>query len=107
NASLSLLSTQTWQMAVENISRQLHCGLQVLRQQSGVADVRVLGAIGVVELNEPVVMKKIQPLFVEKGVWIRPFGKLVYVMPPFVISDEELQCLIQGMVDVVTEYLKN
>ncbi len=107
NASLSLLSTQTWQMAVENISRQLHRGLQVLRQQSGVADVRVLGAIGVVELSEPVVMKKIQPLFVEKGVWIRPFGKLVYVMPPFVISDEELQCLIQGMVDVVTEYLKN
>lgn len=107
NASLSLLSTQTWQIAVENISRQLHRGLQVLRQQSGVADVRVLGAIGVVELSEPVVMKKIQPLFVEKGVWIRPFGKLVYVMPPFVISDEELQCLIQGMVDVVTEYLKN
>jgi adenosylmethionine-8-amino-7-oxononanoate aminotransferase len=70
---------------------------------AAVQDVRVLGAIGVVELNNPVDMAVIQPLFVDAGVWIRPFGKLVYLMPPFIIDNEDLQKLTSAVVDVVSE----
>ncbi len=64
-------------------------------------DVRVLGAIGVVELKTSVDMKTLQAQFVEQGIWMRPFGKLVYVMPPYVIADDELNVLLNGVVHVV------
>ena len=64
-------------------------------------DVRVLGAIGVVELNFNVDMKRLQQEFVKRGIWIRPFGKLVYVMPPYVISETQLNTLLTELVDVV------
>lgn len=66
-----------------------------------VRDVRVLGAIGVVEVERPVEMASIQRAFVEAGVWVRPFGRLVYVMPPYVISDEELRRLCRAVCAVV------
>lgn len=87
------------------IQAGLEKGLSGLRGLSGVADVRVLGAIGVVELENPVDMNVIQPMFVEKGIWLRPFGKLVYTMPPFIISDSDLAELCAGISDVVREYL--
>lgn len=62
---------------------------------------RVLGAIGVVELVAPVDMKTIQPQFVELGVWIRPFGKLIYLMPAFVMEDADLQVLTDAIYQVV------
>jgi len=66
-----------------------------------VADVRVLGAIGVVELTHPVDMKTVQPMFVAQGVWVRPFGKLVYLMPPFVMNDADLGTLTRAVSEVV------
>ena len=67
----------------------------------GVADVRALGAIGVVELKHPVNMKSIQARFVEHGVWVRPFGKLVYVMPPYVMPAEQLKTLCRAIYQVL------
>jgi adenosylmethionine-8-amino-7-oxononanoate aminotransferase len=66
-----------------------------------VSDVRVLGAIGVVELDKPVELQQVQALFVEQGVWVRPFGRLVYLMPPFIISEPDLMLLTQAVVSVV------
>jgi adenosylmethionine---8-amino-7-oxononanoate aminotransferase len=89
-ASVELLVKTDWKAQVERIERGLACGLEPARASQRVADVRVLGAIGVVEMRQPVDMAQAQRFFVERGVWIRPFGKLVYVMPPYVTSDEDL-----------------
>jgi adenosylmethionine-8-amino-7-oxononanoate aminotransferase len=105
NASIALLLSQDWPATIMRIERQLSAGLEPARQLSGVVDVRVLGAIGVIELEKPVVMEKIQPMFVERGIWIRPFGKLVYTMPPFVISDNELKELTEKIINIIGEYL--
>ncbi len=100
-ASLKLLTESDWSANVLRIELGLKSGLAPCCELAAVADVRVLGGIGVVELNEPVEMKTIQPLFVEHGVWVRPFGRLVYLMPPYVISDEDLVELSAAVVRVV------
>ena len=88
SASLTLIEQGDWQTQVPNIESWLNKYLAPCADLEAVADVRVLGAIGVVETKSPVDVAKIQAHFVQAGVWIRPFGKLVYVMPPF-ISDEQ------------------
>ena len=102
SASIDLLLESDWRQTIAVIERALHAGLEPCRRLPGVAEVRVLGAIGVVELTEPVVMARIQPLFVEHGVWVRPFGRLVYVMPPYCIGEEELRSLTAAIVAVVS-----
>ena len=101
NASLDILMGGAWCNQVQNIEQKLWEGLQSCVDMPGVTDVRVLGAIGVVEMKEPVVMAEIQPEFVKKGIWVRPFGKLIYVMPPYIINDDDLAQLCSGIVDVV------
>ena len=102
-ASIKLLLDSPWQSRIAEIGSQLHRGLEYCRGLPGVHDVRSLGAIGVIEFDEPLDMKWIQPLLVEKGIWLRPFGRLLYAMPPFIISDEELHQIIQVMNDVSRE----
>lgn len=100
-ANIELLLSQPWKRNIARLNTELSEGLAPARELENVADVRTLGAIGVIELNEPVDMKKVQPMFVERGVWIRPFGKLVYAMPPYVMSTEDVATLTAAMVDVV------
>ena len=101
-ASIELLLSQPWQRIVLRLQNELAAGLAPARELAGVADVRTLGAIGVIELKEPVDMKKVQPMFVERGVWVRPFGKLVYTMPPFIMGSDDVATLTAAMVDVVS-----
>ncbi|GGB88374.1 adenosylmethionine-8-amino-7-oxononanoate aminotransferase [Marinobacterium zhoushanense] len=101
NASLTLLQEQDWQAEVSRIETRLTASLSPAASLSGVADVRVLGAIGVIELHEAVSLASVQPLFVEQGIWVRPFGKLVYVMPPYVMSNADLDTLCSGIIQVL------
>jgi adenosylmethionine-8-amino-7-oxononanoate aminotransferase len=103
NASIDLLLSRNWQAEVAAIEAHLRSGLAPCRTLPGVADVRVLGAIGVVEMTAPVPMRSLQRRLVELGVWLRPFGRLVYLMPPFVITAEQLDHLCQSACQVVTE----
>lgn len=101
--STRLLLSQDWSATVQAISIQLQHKLSPLSQCAHVQQVRVLGAIGVVELKQPVDMKVLQQQFVEHGVWLRPFGKLVYLMPPYIISEQELDYLLDQLVKVVSQ----
>jgi len=100
--SLNLLLESDWQSNIKRIENQLDKHLMPARGHKSVKDVRILGAIGVIEMHEPVDSTQAQAFFVERGVWVRPFGRLVYVMPPYVITDTDLETLCKAMVDFTT-----
>ncbi|QTF10816.1 adenosylmethionine--8-amino-7-oxononanoate transaminase [Brenneria izadpanahii] len=108
NASLALLAENRWPQQVTAIEQQLRQALTPLSACPEVADVRVLGAIGVVETRRPVNMARLQHFFVERGVWIRPFGKLIYLMPPFIIQPAQLRRLTDAIAEALSaRYLFN
>ena len=102
NASLELLLSSNWEANIKRIESALDTELLRFRDLEAVAQTRVLGAIGVIEMKVAVNLAEIQKQFVAEGIWVRPFGKLVYVMPPYIITDEELSRLMQGIFNVLS-----
>ncbi len=101
SASVDLLCASPWRERVARIERELRAGLEPCRAMAHVAEVRALGAIGVVELHDPVNVAAYQRAFVDRGVWVRPFGRLVYVMPPYVMDSDDVATLTRAICDVV------
>jgi len=102
-ASTRLLLDNDWPKNIDRIHHGLRDGLAPCNDYEHVQEVRTLGAIGVVEMKESVDMAKIQKAFIDQGVWIRPFGKLVYIMPPYIMTDTELSTLTNAMVSVLKD----
>ncbi len=96
-ASIRLLLDSPWQERVTRLEQRLEKGLASCRSMPGVRDVRVLGAIGVIELEEPLDVPAVQRVVMSHGVWLRPFNNLLYTMPPFVIEDDDLDRITAAM----------
>jgi len=103
NASIDLLLNDDWQSKVKLIERQYQAELLPLSKFDRVADARALGSIGVIETTQNVNVANIQKRFVELGVWIRPFGKLIYIMPPLIINAEQISTLINAIKTILIE----
>jgi len=104
-ASIDLILSYDIESRTANMQTIMEEQLATAANLNGVADVRCLGAVAVIELDEAVDMPVFQSLLIDNGIWVRPFGKLVYIMPPYVISDDELVTLCQALLTVVTSYL--
>ena len=102
-ANINLLRSWDWQEKVKKMELQMSKELEPCRAFDAVADVRALGAIAVVELVSPVDLKIITHNFVKKGVWIRPFGRLVYIMPPYVIEADDLTKLTLTILEITSD----
>ncbi|PVZ65496.1 adenosylmethionine--8-amino-7-oxononanoate transaminase [Pelagibaculum spongiae] len=101
NTSLQLLIESDWQANILRLESAMLKHFAPARENPSVADVRVIGAIGVIEMKQPVDMKTIQPACIEKGIWVRPFGKLVYIMPAYIMSDQDIKTLCQTICEVL------
>jgi adenosylmethionine---8-amino-7-oxononanoate aminotransferase len=102
NASLALLGTGEWRRQVAAIEAGLAAGLKAARDLPGVADVRVLGAIGVVQLDHQVDVPAATDAATARGVWLRPFRDLVYTMPPYVTAEQEVTKITEAVVAAAT-----
>jgi adenosylmethionine-8-amino-7-oxononanoate aminotransferase len=100
-ASIKLLLESPWQQTISKIEKQLIDSLSACAALDQVADVRVLGAVGIVELKDPIDLSTMQQAFVDKGVWIRPFRNLIYIMPPYIITPQQLSQLTQAIFEVI------
>ena len=104
NRSIDLLLSGDWENRILQIENILKKELLPLQKQKSVSDVRVIGAIGVIEFESQLDMKSVQEQLIENGVWLRPFGKLLYTMPPYVITDEELLIITKAMSVIVHSF---
>ena len=103
NASIDLLLSQDWQANVKRIEATFSAELELFDSLESVATTRCMGAIAVIEMKQPVNLAEIQKKFVEQGLWVRPFGKLVYLMPPFIMTDTQIEQLMRGVFGVLSE----
>ena len=101
--SVTMLEEQNMAARIAHIESRLRELMAPAKDIPGVRDVRVLGAIGVIEMEEPVNVGEFQKKCVERGVWVRPFGRNVYVMPPYIISDDDLAHLINATIDIIRQ----
>lgn len=101
-ASLKLLLNSPWKNRITQIEQHLTTGLAPCKDFPQVKDVRILGAIGVVELHKAIDMEIIQPQFVEAGVWVRPFNRLIYLMPPYIIDKEDINLLTHAVTHIIS-----
>ena len=99
--SLSMLREQDMAARVAHIESEIKRHIAPAASLPGVREVRVLGSIGVIEMDEPVVLAEFQKKCVERGIWVRPFGHNVYVMPPYIISDDDLKYLIEQTIECI------
>lgn len=102
NASIEQLLNEDWQSNIARIETVLKQQIEPFIHLDTVADTRILGAIAVVEMKQPLQLAEIQRQFVARGIWVRPFGRLVYVMPPFIMSNQDLESLMQGIYEVLS-----
>ena len=105
-ASIDLILSYDIETRTANMQRTMEQALTSAAQLAGVAEVRCLGAVAVIELDDAVDMPIFQSLLIDHGIWVRPFGKLVYIMPPYIITDYELTTLCQALLKVVRKYLE-
>jgi adenosylmethionine-8-amino-7-oxononanoate aminotransferase len=103
NANIELLLNSPWQDNIARIEKYFYAELSTLKQNEKVNDVRILGAIAVIEMQNDIDVMHVQRRLIELGVWLRPYGKLLYTMPPFIISDNELKTLTQAIKTTVAE----
>ena len=103
NANIELLLNSPWQDNIARIEKHFYAELSALKQNEKVNDVRILGAIAVIEMQDDIKVAQVQKRLIELGVWLRPYGKLLYAMPPFIISDDELKTLTQAINTIVAE----
>lgn len=99
-ASIGLLLESPWQQRIACIEQQLNESLAQCRALPSVADVRIKGAIGVIEMKEAVDVEEVQKGLIEQGVWLRPFGRLIYTMPPYTVSPNQLKSICDAMTNV-------
>ncbi|CUR53478.1 Adenosylmethionine-8-amino-7-oxononanoate aminotransferase, partial [Serratia symbiotica] len=102
--NLTLLMENHWQKQVNTIEKQLKKQLLPLIKCPKVFDIRIIGAIGVIEMKHPVNVEKLQKKFIKRGVWLRPFGTLIYLIPPYIIKSKQLQLVIEAIKDVICNY---
>ncbi|MEX2352882.1 MAG: aminotransferase class III-fold pyridoxal phosphate-dependent enzyme, partial [Gammaproteobacteria bacterium] len=102
-ANINLLLSWAWKDKVRSMAEQMRVELEPCRGLAQVTDVRVLGGIGVVELEAAVDSAEISARFVDRGVWVRPFGRLIYIMPPYIIDEADLGQLTRAIYAVVSE----
>jgi adenosylmethionine-8-amino-7-oxononanoate aminotransferase len=102
SASIDLLLASDWKNQIAAIETALQQGLEPCRRLPGVADVRVLGAIGVLEMQAPVPVAKVQARLVDEGIWLRPFGRLIYTMPPYISTEAQLEKLTAAIYRIVS-----
>jgi adenosylmethionine-8-amino-7-oxononanoate aminotransferase len=103
NASIDLLLNDDWQANINRIEASFTAELQIFNSLESVATTRCMGAIAVIEMKQAVNLAEIQKKFVTQGIWVRPFGKLVYLMPPFIMTDKQIKELMSGVYKVLLE----